>query len=151
MLVPEVALVALLLDLLAVGWTAAYGSGFVPLSILLLYVPLLVFAWVAIDNAAFLFAPVRFVPGQEGMLQNAGRAMAMMFVRFAAAGVVALLCLGSAWLVYLGLGGAEGGRAAIAFGVGVVVLFLLTLAIDVGLLFLGGLVLSRFDVSRDRG
>lgn len=151
MLVPEVALVALLLDLLALGWTAAYGGGFVPLPLVLLYVPLLVFAWVAIDNAAFLFAPVRFVPGQEGMLQNAGRAMAMMFVRFAAAGVVALVCVGSAWLVYWVLGGSAGDHAALAIGVGVAVLFLLTLAIDVGLFFLGGLVLSRFDVSRDRG
>lgn len=109
-----------------------------------------VFMWLALDNALFLFMPVRYVPGQDGGLQHTGRAMLMLFARmlllgFAALGaalpvMLALLArahfaIGDAWIWAFALGGATA-----------------VLSVEsVFAVWLGGRVLARFDVARDRG
>jgi hypothetical protein len=113
-------------------------------------VPLLAYTWSAIDNALYLYAPIRYTPGQEGALHHAGRAMTLMLVRmlcFAAAlfvgvaGVLLALLLQSLFDVpdlVVGVVGATLGCLALASQLA-------------GLTWLGGALLRRFDVARDRG
>ncbi len=113
--------------------------------------PFLVLSWVALDNAVFLFAPVRVVPGHEGALQNAGRGLLLMFVRMLFLGLVLFLGGGAALAAGFGtrelLGWSTTASAAAAFAV----LALALAALDLFLIWLGGQVLQRFDVARDRG
>jgi len=150
MILPEVMLVTLLL-LSAVFLRAAIIGEFHPLTLVVCgYQPLLVLAWVALDNTIFLFVPIRFVPGQEGALQNAGRGTLLMLARifflFVAlvvpAGVGALARLTATMLeVHPRVGWA----AAIGAAWGSL------LAMNILLLFCGGVAFRRFDVARDRG
>ena len=149
-ILPEVMLVTLLL-LGAVLLRAALAGELYPLTLVVCgFQPLLVLAWVALDNAIFLFVPIRFVPGQEGALQNAGRGMLLMLARvfflFVAlvgpGGVGALVRLfATALEVHPRIGWA----AAIGAAWGSL------LAMNIVLLFLGGVAFRRFDVARDRG
>lgn len=149
MILPQVLLVSVML------WIAlllrSFFTGFQPLlPALLLAQPILTYIWVALDNCAHLLAPVRYSPGQEGALQNIGRAMILMLLRFL---VLALLlgCISvpafsaywvldagvlPAWLVILG---------------GSVLTLLIAGAFATILTTLGGKFLQRYDVSRDRG
>jgi hypothetical protein len=113
-------------------------------------VPFAVFTWTAIDNAAFLFAPVRVIAGQEGPLQNAGRALLLMLMRFAAlAAVVAL-----AWIGYelaRALARLAGLAPLVGRAAGVTVALATLLGACAALVLLGGELLRRFDPARDRG
>jgi len=109
-------------------------------------VPLLVSAWVAIDNIAFLLAPSRSTPGQDGALQHAGRAFVLMLLRALALMLVIVPAAAPAvaasvvfeWSAERALWlGAAGGGLAMLLEIG-------------GLIWLGGVVLRRFDVARDR-
>jgi hypothetical protein len=98
----------------------------------------------------FLFAPVRFVPGQEGLLQNAGRGIVLMLLRAVLLALTMVLAGGPAWGVHqgalhLGL------EPRSALGAALAAFFLGLLLVDVALVGLGGVVLRRFDVARDRG
>jgi len=150
MLVPEVVLVSGLL-VAAVLFQGILSSGLQPITFgVAAVVPLVVFAWVALDNAVFLLSPVRLVPGQDGALQNAGRGLVMMLVRVLLAGLVGVFGGGAAWgaaALVKGLGGAEVLAGAVAVGA----LWIVLLFLDVGLALAGGAVLRRFDVARDRG
>ena len=93
---------------------------------------------------------MRSLPGQEGVLHNAGRSMVLMLVRLlflallGVAGAAVTLPSAYALKLYSGLGE----RAIWAtLGVEVALLFLGGLAL---LVFLGGRALARFDVARDR-
>jgi hypothetical protein len=150
-LIPEVLLIAAL-EVVGIGVRALATGQFDPwLFAVAASVPLFVFAWVALDNAVFLFAPVRLVPGQEGALQNAGRAMLMMLVRGAMLGVIGVavglgFLLGFAALRYpFGL---EGTAPLVA---GTLTGWSALLGCDLGLVALGGKLFRRFDVARDRG
>jgi hypothetical protein len=149
-LLPEVVLVTLLLaGTVLVEALLSRGLSVEPLGVVL-GLPSLVFAWVAMDNLVFLFAPVRLVPGQDGFVQNAGRRMIQMMLLLALA-----VLLGGLGLL------AETGAGALAESLGAAPEFVLAaqfasvllvfLAGDVLLVLLGGIVLRRFDVARDRG
>lgn len=149
-LLPEVALVT---GLLCVAILARAVMHETLHGVLLLIVPAVgcfVFVWVALDNALFLFMPVRYVPGQDGGLQHTGRAMVMMMARLVLLAFTMLgaavpaaiigflgprLELGTAWIWGASLLGATA-----------------VLAIEsVIAIWIGGKLLSRFDVARDRG
>ena len=149
-LLPEVVLVALLVmatilvqALLAHGLSLLVGG-------VLACLPFFVFTWVALDNIVFLLAPVRFVPGQDGFVQNAGRRMIqaclllVSFVVFSAAGIGGFLA---------GFHGvsALGAPEALARAAGITGLLAVLLGGDAVLVLFGGAVLRRFDVARDRG
>ena len=150
MLFPEVLVIAALIGG-AVIISALLAGGLAPFTLaLVLALPLVAFAWVALDNAVYLFAPVRVIPGQEGVLQNAGRSMLLLLLRFVLlAVVVALTGAGGslAWFVVERVTGEEGPTFVAAYLVGGVAL----LAVDVGLNELGAWAFRRFDVARDRG
>lgn len=148
-LAPQILVVSMLLTLglAARGLISGRWPPFVAVWPLL--TPLLVTAWLAIDNAAFLFAPVRSVPGQEGVLQNAGRAMLLLFTRLLAfMGVVAivLIPLGAARLLQLALDFED----SVLIAVGLVAGTLALVATLIALIWVGGFLLRRFDVARDR-
>lgn len=148
-LLPEVFFVNLLLTVAILVRSLAFGSWSPWILLLLGIQPAMTFAWVALDNAVFLMAPVRYLPGQEGALQHSGRALVMMFVRMLAlAAVLAVVALGALPGI---LGHHFGGWAldtALALGVTGGVLGLLVC--DGVLVRLGGALLTRFDVARDR-
>lgn len=109
-------------------------------------VPFVVLAWTAIDNATFLFAPVRVGAGHDGALQNAGRGL----VVFLARGLVLCLVFGFACTPFLLASFAFDLELTLAalLGVG---LGLPILAFEIGvLIWLGGEVLRRYDVVRDK-
>lgn len=113
--------------------------------------PLVVLSWVALDNAVFLLAPVRFVPGQEGALHHMGRTMVLVLLRLLLFGLVSLVV--GAGVLVIGYGGMRVLEwpqraveiAAVLFGV------LVLAGLDAALVALGGALLARFDVSREIG
>ncbi len=114
-------------------------------------IPLFVFAWIALDNVVFLFAPVRIVPGQDGAMQNAGRAVVLMILRALLLGVVGIAVAAGFWIgsvVMQSLFGLEGAVPLVA-GCGSAWLALLTC--DVALVAAGGRLFRRFDVARHTG
>lgn len=148
---PEVLLVSTFL-VIAIVARAAWNGVFHPVLVgAVLFQPLVVLTWVALDNAVFLRSPVRYVPGQESALQNMGRSILLMLLRilvlFVAVVVAFAPGVGVGALLELTLGTSR--DAAIAVGAGVAWLGLL--AVDCGLVWVGGRILGRFDVARDRG
>ncbi len=150
MLLPEAVLVTLLL-ILVVGAEALLQGELDPATLgCLALLPPFVFGWIALDNALFLCVPMRAVPGQEGVLQNAGRAALLMLVRLvllsgaAGVGVVAFLLADT-------LVGALGGTHATAVAAGFGATWCAVVLEDVLLVWIGGVSLRRFDVARDRG
>jgi hypothetical protein len=131
--------------------------------------PLVVLTWVALDNAVFLFSPVRYTPGEEGALQNMGRSMLLMVLRLVLGMVVfavaILPAIATFFLVREGLspegpaGWSTGvdyvseveAATRIAAWVGGGVAWVGLLAVDAALVWLGGVMLVRFDVARDKG
>ena len=108
---------------------------------------LLVTVWASIDNVVFLFAPVRFTPGQEGALHHAGRALVLMLLRMVAFTCVTLgvasgflLAYGTQLVFELSAGGFN--TLGAFFGCCALVLQI------VGLVALGAFMLRRFDVSK---
>jgi hypothetical protein len=144
-LLPETLLVSAMIAL-GVGGVAIYRQDPDPrLALLVAIVPLAVLVWTSIDNATFLFAPVRMNAAQDGALQNAGRAMVLMLMRMVGLG----LALGLAVIPYaLAAFGLELGRfTSVVVGIlgGLPIVL-----VEVGLLVVaGGAVLRRFDVARD--
>jgi len=150
MLLPQVGLVSALL-MAAVVLRALLAGTFHPVTVGVVgLLPLVVFAWVALDNAVYLFAPIRFVPGQEGALQNVGRGFLLMLFRMvllAVAGLVATAAVLAARLVAEILEWPH--RAVVAASLAA--LWLTVLAVDGMLVWVGGKLLRQFDVARDRG
>lgn len=151
MLLPEVVLVSLLLVaavLLRAGIARVWDPALLALVSLQ---PLVVLAWVGLDNAVFLFLPVRFTPGQDGALQNAGRGMLMMLTRLVALAVIAAVGGGTAAAVWFASTRLFGLEPDAAFVPTVIGLWGAVLLVDLGVLKVGGIMLRRFDVARDRG
>jgi len=149
-LLPEVTLVSLLVGLTVTLQALFARTLGVHVAGVVLCLPFLVFTWAALDNVVFLFAPVRIVPGQDGFVQNAGRRMLQM----ALLGTVVALMAGLGFLAFWGasalvIGPLHGSaRTALLAGFAGVLLELLTCA--GALVAVGGAVLRRFDVARDR-
>lgn len=150
-ILPEVVLVSGLLWA-AVLVRAILTDGLVPdLALVLLVQPLVTLTWVSLDNAVFLFSPLRYVPGQESGLQHIGRSVLLLCLRgavFTAVGLVAAVPVACwVWLASERLGlGARGIFAGAAL-----LLAATLLAADVALVATGGWMLKRFDAARDRG
>jgi hypothetical protein len=146
---PQVVLVSALIALALLVKSAIVGRFHAVNWALLPAIPLLTITWTSIDNIVFLAAPVRYVAGQDTVLQNAGRMVILMFVRFVIVlGVFVTLAvpIGLAVLTALKLPA----TASVAIPVGCVVAFFVWLA-DVSILVAAGAwQLRRFDVARDR-
>jgi hypothetical protein len=149
MLLPEAVLVSVLV-MAVVGAEAALGGWQEASIACLALLPPTVFGWIALDNAVFLFAPVRATPGQEGMLQNAGRTALLMLARLALLAVAAGAGLAAFWLAGLAAG-VLGATRSVALSVSLGATWLAVVLEDAALVYLGGLCLRRFDVARDRG
>jgi hypothetical protein len=154
-ILPEVALVSLLLFLGILARAVATGGYHWALFLIVGFQPLATLAWVALDNAVFLYAPVRYTPGQEGALQHMGRSILLMLLRVTLFTVVFFVTAVPIWIV-IGIyqwahsdlfGFSFEGSLAAAAGIS----WLALCAIDGGLVLLGGRMLRRFDVARDRG
>lgn len=150
MLIPEVLLVSLLIAG-AVLVKSAIDGGVEPVAVAaILSVPLVTFAWVAVDNSVFLLMPVRMVPGQEGALQNAGRGLLLLFLRLILIGIPLLIASLAAFLVWHGIQVLHPSEAA-AFGGAFAAGWCVLLGLDLVLIELGAWTFRRFDVARDRG
>lgn len=150
-ILPEVLLVSAVLVAAVVGRAFWIGAWHPIVAGAVLFQPLVVLTWVALDNAVFLHSPVRYVPGQESALQNMGRSILLMLLR----GLVLLVAMAVALAPAVGVGfllhfafDVASGTAIVA---GAAVGWLGILAVDGGLVWVGGRILQRFDVARDRG
>ncbi len=151
MLLPQAVLVAALLGA-AVILEAVAARELHPITIgcLALLFPV-VFGWIALDNAVFLFAPVRAVPGQEGMLQNAGRMVVLMLLRLALLFVAIAVGFGAFFLADLAARQFFDLSRTVTAAIGLTAAWSAVVLEDVVLTWLGGVCLRRFDVARDRG
>jgi hypothetical protein len=148
-ILPEVLLISVLLAtaILARAALAGFQPELVPI---LLFQPLVTFAWIAVDNAVYLYAPVRYTPGQEGALQHMGRSLLLLLLRMTLLGATLLVAGGPATALVMGAD-SLGLETGTAWFVALSYAWFVLLALDVGLSFGGGWVLRRFDVARDRG
>ncbi len=152
MLAPEACLVSALLVGAMLLSAIASGRGVHPVTWgVAACVPPVVLAWVALDNAVFLFAPVRFVPGQDGALQNAGRGVVLLLLRALILAVVGGVGAAAFAGVYFGLVRLGNADESIALLAGFASLAAVLFVLDAVLVAIGGAVLVRFDVARDRG
>lgn len=149
-LLPQTLAISLVVSALLLIWLLISEATGLFILLLVLGLPAVVFAWVAVDNIAFLIWPVRFVPGQAGQLQHIGRGLLLTFARMtlflvsfglaACFGALAWLALiriddlSTEWLISL--------VALVALGV--------LVAVDFGLAVVGGLAFARYDPARDR-
>jgi hypothetical protein len=117
----------------------------------LLFQPLVALAWTAVDNVVYLFSPVRYAPGQEGALQHIGRSVVMALVRFGLLGVAIAVAVLPGVLVAMTVEEWVGWNQTVATMLGAAVAWTGLFAIDAGLVLVGGKMLRRFDVARDRG
>jgi len=151
MLLPQVLLVSGILAAAVVGRALVVHQLQPLVLVIVALAPPVVFAWVALDNAVFLFSPVRFVPGQDGMLQNFGRGALMILLRLLLGALVVGTSALPGWGAYVIAHEVFGLSVTLAVGVVGAVVFVVLVGIDVLLVFVGGHVLHRFDVARDTG
>ena len=149
-LLPQVILISGAPSLAIWGRLIALGSDAAGAWVIPLVLPFLEFAWLSVDNIVYLFAPVRFVPGQEGTLHHTGRAIVLFLLRMILLGV-ALALVGLAAIVIFAVGPDHFGMTQaqagwVSAGIGALTL----IALDVLLAWIGGRMLRRFDVARDR-
>lgn len=145
-LIPETMLVSTMIALGVGGLALYHGSTDPRLLLVLGAVPFAVLAWTSIDNATFLFSPVRMGAAHDGALQNAGRAMVLMLVRT----LVLVLCGALACVPYIVLDSVLELPMLVSVGVGCIAGVAILCAEIAVLVFLGGEVLRRFDVPRDQ-
>jgi hypothetical protein len=148
-ILPEVILVSSLLFCAVLGralWIGTYHPGLVGV---LAFQPLATLTWVALDNAVFLFSPIRYTPGEEGALQNMGRSMLLVILRGVLLGIVVAVVLLPAWLVYWIVDDNGGGNTTAWWAAGAFA-WIGVLAVDCGLIWLGGKMLTRYDVAKDK-
>ncbi len=150
-LVPEVVLVSALL-IAVVLLQSLLADALHPLVLAIVpCLPLVVMAWVALDNAVFLFAPVRLVPGHEGTLQSAGRGLILMCFRGLLLCGMGFVCGGAGYAAGSLARNLLGWSAPSALGAGFLSFWGALFLLDCLLVWAGGEILRRFDVARDRG
>lgn len=151
MLVPEALLVALLVGGTVLVHSLLSGAPMEHAVGVALCLPPLVFDWIAVDNLVFLLAPVRMVPGQDGFFQNAGRRLVQMLLLALLVGPPFVLAV----LAHIGVSafvlGFVGAPPLAAQGAGYAAACLVLVCSAALLAWLGGRILRRFDVARDRG
>lgn len=148
-ILPEVVLVAALLSIAIVVRVAIAGHFPPAVAIVLMCLFPVALGWVSIDNSVFLLSPVRTTPGQEGLLQQAGRSLMLMLLRLISVGLAGGMVAAAAFVCWygrewLGYGDRTAMLLAVAFGFAVLV------AECALLIHIGGRLLARFDVARDR-
>jgi hypothetical protein len=148
-ILPEVLLITLLLAG-AILLRAAFKGFQAELLPILFFQPLVTFAWIAVDNAVYLYAPVRFTPGQEGALQHMGRSLLLLLLRFTLLSI-ALAAAGAPAVALVLAREQLGLDDSLAWMIALTYSWLVLLMVDVALAFGGGWILRRFDVARDRG
>lgn len=149
-LLPQVILISVALAGAVLVRAAVLGLFNPALVVIVLALPFVEFAWLAVENVVYLLAPVRFVPGQEGTLHHTGRSIVLFSLRM----LLVVVTLGVVAIpagVLFGVGpeafGLTDGQAVgVSVGIGFVVLF----GVDWMLASVGGRMLRRFDVARDR-
>jgi putative ABC exporter len=149
-ILPEAVLIAVLLSIAVLIRALISGSFHPALVAILVALPPCVLAWIAIDNAVFLYMPVRFVAGQEGVLHHAGRSFVLMLVRALVAAVVASAVVLIGFVVFR-IQDSLHWSETFSNGLAVLLGLLVLIAEDCALIFFGGKLLSRFDVARDKG
>lgn len=148
-ILPEVLLVCALVTLGILARSAIVGELSLGTLAVILAVPVVATLWIAVDNAVFLIAPVRFVPGQGNTMHHTGRAMVMVFVRIVLILGLSTVCT----LVALGVGMAADAAEvepifrALWMALGIVIVLISSVIATVGV---GGWALSRYDVARER-
>lgn len=154
-ILPEVLLVSALLTLGILARAAFTQCFYVEILAVIAFQPQVTLCWVALDNAVFLYSPVRYTPGQEGALQHMGRAVVLMFVRMIVLLFATAFAGAPVWfvlIVYEGFKGSILGLSLIqAVWLASPVCWLLLLLVNGALVALGGKMLKRFDVARDKG
>jgi hypothetical protein len=145
-LIPETMLVSGMIALGVGGLALFHGSLDPRLLLVVGAVPFAVLAWTAIDNATFLFAPVRIGAVNDGALQNAGRAMVLMLLRT----LTLVLCGALACTPYIVLDSVLELPTFLSVSVGCLAGVAILCTEIAVLVFLGGEVLRRFDVPRDQ-
>jgi hypothetical protein len=148
-ILPEVLLITLLLSgaILARAACVGFQAELLPI---LFFQPLVTFAWIAVDNAVYLYSPVRFTPGQEGALQHMGRSLLLLLLRMTLLAVALAIAGAPAAALVLGAD-TLGLEAGLAWMIALSYAWLVLLIVNVALVFGGGWILRRFDVARDRG
>ena len=89
-------------------------------------------------------------PGQEGALQNAGRGMVLLFLRMLVLSALAALGGVAFYLAAVLVGEVLMFSQETALMAGFAALLVALTGMVAGLVVLGGKVLQRFDVARDR-
>lgn len=150
-LMPQVMTISAFVALAIVGRAALLDQWHPVIGAALIVLPFVAFAWMAVDNLVFLFKPVRFVPGQEGTLHHTGRALVLFFLRMLIFSVV-LVAIGvtSFAAVWVAEEVLYWGETAKIFTVVSVAVPMFLIA-DWVLCLFGGMLIQRFDVSRDIG
>jgi hypothetical protein len=148
---PQVLVVSALLAIGILLRCAAIGGFHPGVVAILLIQPLVALAWTSVDNAVFLFYPVRFTPGQEGALQHIGRSVLMSFLRIGLAAVAVAVAVVPAVLIGLGARQVFDAGEDLAWTLGALAAFAGLAFLDAGLVLAGGRMLARFDLARDRG
>lgn len=145
-ILPEVVIVSALMITAQIARLAWIGAWDPRVLIVILATPPATLLWLALDNAVFLLAPVRFEPGQASAIHHAGRIMLTTLTKLLSL-VVTLLAVTLGGLLTAQLLQAAGASALLAAIAGItsaVVLFGLALAL---VIVLGGWTLGRFDVA----
>lgn len=144
-LLPEVLLVSSLILSAIVIRVLLTGAFHPALLGLFAAIPLITLAWVSLDNAVFLVAPIRNIAGQEGMLQHMGRSMVLVILRFGLGILVFGIAILLGWLAWiLSEDSPKELRYAFVASAAAACLFVL----DFALIYVGGWALRRFDVSK---
>ena len=147
MVLPQ-ALLMTLVVFIGVFARAAFTGVFHPVLLeLSALIPVFIYAWISLDNAVFLFFPVRFIPGQDGAMHHMGRSILLLFLRvilFIVAGVILAGVLFSLGLLSRALGLGEG----VVERLGPWVLLIGIVGAGVAFNLIGGIGLRRYDISR---
>ena len=144
---PQVFLITALL-LLGVFTSLVVKGVFHPVLIqCLALIPVVVYAWVSLDNAVFLIFPVKYVPGQDGAVHHIGRSLLLLLLRIillsVAGGFLALVIFALYWGTEL-----VGFDATLVERLAPWILFLGVLIAGWVFTAVGGAALRRYDVSR---
>jgi hypothetical protein len=149
-LLPEVVLITVILSAAILLFGVAMGGVHPMQLVVILGLPFAEFAWLAVDNSVYLFAPVRFIPGQEGSVHHVGRSIVLFLLRGILTALTLALVGAPSFLLlaygpeYLGISD----QVALSLAATVTGL---VLAAEVYLLArIGGWMLRRFDGGRDQ-
>lgn len=150
-LMPQVMAISIFVTIALVGRAALLNLWHPVILACVIVLPFCAFTWMSVDNLVFLFKPVRFVPGQEGTLHHTGRALVLLLLRLVTFGVVLGLISVCGLIAVWSLDQFFEVSQNVLISVVVAVSLPLFAIADWALCLVGGLLIQRFDVSRDLG